>query len=255
MRQLASPPRPRGTTGDDPVLALPDRRWRRRLRSARRYLLSVAATVVVAVVVWAVMFSSLLGVSHVRVVGAKRLSSAAIVGAAHIGPGTPLARLSLGAIAARVETLPAVADASVARSWPHTVVITVTERVPLATLHHAGDWWLMDASGALFAASASLDHSYPIAAIPASAQPRSRAEVGAVLAALPNRLRDAVRRVTAHSVDSITLTLTDGTLVRWGNAAQTGFKARVLDVLIGASKGRPKVYDVSVPQEPTTSMH
>ncbi len=254
MRQLASPPRPRATTGDDPVLALPERRWRRRLRSARPYLISVAATAVVVVVVWAVMFSTLLGVSHVRVVGVKRLSPAAVVSAARIGPGTPLARLSLGTIAGRVEALPAVADATVARSWPHTVVITVTERVPLATLHHNGQWWLMDTSGALFAPSKALDHAYPIAAVPASADPRSRAEVGALLKALPTRLRGAVRRVSAHSADSITLTLTDGTLVRWGNAAQTGLKARVLDVLVGASKGRPKVYDVSVPEEPTTSM-
>ena len=46
------------------------------------------------------------------------------------GSGQPLARVNTGATARRVEQITAVLSASVGRSWPDTIVITVRERTP-----------------------------------------------------------------------------------------------------------------------------
>jgi cell division protein FtsQ len=57
------------------------------------------------------------------------------------------------------------------------------------------------------------------------------------------------RRVRAQSMDSITLTLADGRSVRWGSADESQRKVQVLAILL---KQKASVYDVSVPEQPTT---
>ena len=52
------------------------------------------------------------------------------------------------------------------------------------------------------------------------------------------------------STGQVTLVLSDGARVRWGDASESALKARVLKVLLSQ---RASVYDVSSPHAPTTS--
>src|SRR6266545_1089667 len=103
-------------------------------RSARRIALVAGTVGLIAVLVWVVVFSSVLGVKRVVVHGAHVLSAARIRSVADVPHGRPLVRVDTGTIAHRIEALPEVAAVSVRVSYPSTVMITVTERVAVGYL-------------------------------------------------------------------------------------------------------------------------
>jgi cell division protein FtsQ len=226
------------------------RQWRRRLVALRPVAIGGGVLAMVVLVVYAFYFSSWLAASGVSVTGESSLTAKEVVAAAHVDLGTPLARLDLGAIETRVAALPAVADVSVHRSWPHTVSIEVTEREPLAAVMRDGAWWVMDDEGVVFRRTPERDASLPVVQAGPKAGTDALAEAAQVVAALPASVLADVRRLTAKTPDSIDLRLKDRSLIRWGSADETARKAQVLSVLLREVKA--SVYDVSVPEQPTT---
>ncbi len=226
------------------------RRWSRRLAARRPLLFGVLALTVLIFGVWVVLFSTWLGMRHLQVVGLHRVTPAEVAAAADVAPGTPLARVDLEAVRARIETIPAVESAMVNRGWPHSLDVTVRERQPVAAVHARGRWWSMDRTGVLFGASASPDPAVAIVEIDAGGTVGTRRQAAAVLGALPADLRGLTKRVSAASEDSITLHLTDGAQVRWGNASASAQKATVLRALLAR---RARYYDVSVPSQPAVT--
>jgi cell division protein FtsQ len=74
--------------------------------------------------------------------------------------------------------------------------------------------------------------------------------VTAVLADLPQQLRERVVAVSAETPAGVELELTGGKVVRWGEPEQAQRKAKVLAALMN----RPgTTYDVSSPELPTVS--
>ncbi|RBY88518.1 cell division protein FtsQ [Blastococcus sp. TF02A-26] len=187
------------------------------------------------VAVWVVWGSPLLAVSTVRVDGAGSLTAEQVRAAAGVAEGTPLLRVDVDAAAARVARLPQVASVQVTRGWPRTVVITVRERVPVAVVEQAGTRSLLDADGVLFD---TVTGEPPAGAVPLEvADPgpddaATRAGLAA-LVELPRDVREQLASVTAGSEHDVTLTLTDGTTVLWGTAADSDEKADVLVALLG----------------------
>jgi cell division protein FtsQ len=234
----------------DRVVPLTTRASRPSFRSWRRWVAAAGVAAVIAGVGWLVFFSSVLGLRTVRVEGAHQISSAQVVAAAHIPPGTPLARIDLGAVRSRVEAIPSVASATVSRSWPHTLLVRITERQPIAVVHRGGAWWEMDQTAKLFAKAGPRAADQPIVELKGHAGPETLRAVASVLGTLPHPLLVQTRRVTAASLDSITLVLKNASLVRWGDARDSVEKASVLDALL---HHKAHVYDVSIPSQPATS--
>lgn len=115
---------------------------RQRLRRAQA---SIAA-VVAAGLAWAAAMSPLLDVEKVRVEGLDPVRADRVEQAVAIRRGSALATLDLDRVRAAAEAVPWVAAATVARSLPGSVVISVTERRPLAAARLPdGDWVLVDA--------------------------------------------------------------------------------------------------------------
>ncbi len=225
------------------------RQWARRLRAARPWLLTALALGVAVLAGWGVFFSSWLATERVDVAGTSIVTDSEIRDAADVPRGTPLARVDLDGVRTRIERLPAVAAAQVHRSWPHTLEITVTERTPIATVAHRGRWFVMDREGVLFRPTPIRDTTFPVVVLAPSADASARHEVASVVAALPDQLLETTRRVRARSMDSITLSLDDGRQVTWGSADESDRKVEVLAVLL---RQPASVYDVSVPEQPTT---
>jgi cell division protein FtsQ len=179
--------------------------------------------------------SPLLAVSTVRVDGAGSLTTDQVRAAAGIDEGTPLLRVDVDAAADRVARLPQVASVQVTRGWPQTVVITVQERVPVAVVERSGTRSLVDADGVLFD---TVTGEPPAGAVPLEvADPgpdddATRAGLAA-LVELPRDVREQLAAVTVRSPRDVTLTLTDGTTVLWGTAAESDEKADVLVALLG----------------------
>ncbi|HET6775527.1 MAG TPA: FtsQ-type POTRA domain-containing protein [Acidimicrobiales bacterium] len=120
-------------------------------RRLRRLTLVLA---VLALVVGAAVAarSPLLNVDRVEVTGADQTSVGAVLEAAAVEPGEPLVLVDVDAAARRVEELPWVDDATVARRWPSTVEVQVSEREPAALAQVTGAHIaLVDAEGRVLA--------------------------------------------------------------------------------------------------------
>ena len=76
---------------------------------------------------------------------------------------------------------------------------------------------------------------------------RPLVEATRVIDALPSDIQARVRYLSAYTVDTISLRLRNGRVVRWGSAEDTDTKARVLTVLL---EQPASLYDVSVPGQP-----
>jgi cell division protein FtsQ len=230
-----------------------NRRPASRRRSGRRLL--VALTVVVALVgfgSWVVLFSSWLAADKVAVSGTTTtLSTTDVESAAQVPLGTPLIRVDLTRIRTAVAALPAVKTVAVRRVWPHTVAITVTERLPVACRYHDGSWQVLDLQGVAFRASGTRPPGLPVLAVDASSPDHLLAQTAEVAAALPADLASQTRRISAPTMDSIELHLKSGDDVRWGSSADSDRKVEVLTALM--VNGKASHYDVSVPSQPTTS--
>lgn len=225
------------------------RQWRRRLRQLRALFVAVAVLGTAAFAGWVVLGSSWLAAEQVSVKGEHALSERQILAAADVDVGTPMLRLDLDAVVQRVAALLPVAHVSVHRAWPHTITITITERQPVATIYRANSWWMVDKEGVVFRRSPGRVAGLPVVSVGNSVDPAALHEAVSVIAALPTNLLARVQRLTAPSMDSITLALKDGREVRWGSAAESDQKVQVLSVLLNQPA---RVYDVSVPAQPTT---
>jgi cell division protein FtsQ len=237
---------------DDSVV--PARFARRRISGwFRRPLVVVAiAVVLLAFAGWVVYGSSWLGVRSVRVEGTSYLTPEQVERAARIDAGTPLARLDLDAVEQRVAWLPAVDEVDVRRDWPDGVRIVVRERSAVAVVRQDGEHWAMDAEGVLYRQYREPPRRLPLVRaddLDRAGRENALREVASVVGALDSGIARKVDHVEVASMDAIALILANGDEVRWGSAAQSDLKARVLATLLEVDAS---VYDVSVPEQPTT---
>lgn len=222
-----------------------------RTKYLTRRWVAVLAVLGVLTVTYVVMFTPLLGVRTVEVTGVKEIPQADVIKAAAIQHGTPMVRLDADEAAARVAKLPRVFEVRVERSWPSTVEIIVTERTPIAVLHDGDQIHLIDATGLDYAVSKTAPPGLPTLAM-ANVRPTDRATKSAVtvLTTIPKQLKSQVVTVSADTPGDVRLTLSDGRVVKWGNASDNARKAAVLAALLT----RPgKTYDVATPDFPTVS--
>jgi len=214
---------------------------------------AAAAVVVLGLLAWVLWGSPLLAVRSVSVDGLRTLPADQVRETAGVVEGTPLLRVDVAAVRDRVARLPQVASVEVDRGWPSTVVITVAERVPVAVVGPPGRRSLVDASGVFFD---TVTGDVPAGVVPLSApdpgpdDPATSAALGA-LVSLPAAVREQVTAAAAGSAEDVTLTLEDGTLVRWGTDEETSAKASalaaVLDQIDAEALDPAGTIDVSTP--------
>ncbi len=224
---------------------------RRRLRWA---LVAVVAVVVLGAG-FALTQSPVLDVDQVAVRGASRIAPAEARAASGIIVGSPMVALDAPAAERRLEALSWVARASVERSWPGTVRISLVERTPVAVVGTGTAAVLVDRRGRALAPAAGTD--LPVVSGDAvgvgdqvSATQRG---VVATLADLPSDLRSEVAAASATPT-GIRLTLTDDIEVRWGDRSQPTAKADALGVLLEqADRATIATIDVTVPRATTVT--
>ena len=246
MTTTATPP---AATAAPARPSLGEQRARSR-RTRRRILRAVLALVLAALVgtaVWLVYFSQVLDTRTVVVSGTRELTSEQVAAAAAVPLGRPLSRQHLDAIARRATALPQVSAAKVARKWPHTLQISVTERAPLLGVAQPGGFLIVDKTGVVFAVKPTL----PAGVVEVAADPRNRpllVELGSVALALPENVRAQVASISAATPDSIQLKTISGITIIWGDASQSALKAQVAVALL--DQGPKTSIDVSAPHNP-----
>jgi cell division protein FtsQ len=224
----------------------------RRLLTLRPLLVLTLLVVMGAGAAWVLLSSDLLTVRRVQVVGTQRVDSAAVRKLVGASVGDPLARVDTDALQADVASIPQVATAKVRRRWPDTLTVTITERAAAAFVRlPTGGSRLVDRRGVMFSAVRRPPKGLPeITADTETVDPLTLRTALDVLDVLPSAVRRRVDTVTARGPRSVVLTLGHRTVL-WGGAEEPARKAAVLAALLQETKAR--IYDVSVPETPTTS--
>jgi cell division protein FtsQ len=205
------------------------------------------AVVIIGVMAWALLGSSLLVVRSVRVAGnGNVVSGGQVVAAARVTLGQPLIWVDTGAISRRVEQLRLVQSAQVSKNWPTTLVITVRLRKPAFALPLHGGYALVDAFGVTIRDVTRRPSGLPVLTVSTTSRslrgsPAVRA-AAAVLGELPARIAKQVRGVTTGGPNDVSVKLANGAVVVWGGAERGKIKAKELRVLI---RRHARVYDVS----------
>ena len=201
--------------------------------------------------VWLVEFSPVLVAKSVRVEGAPPEDISEIARRAAVPLGTPLARVDTGAIALRVIAETRLAEVTVSRSWPGTVVISAIMRVPvLAVEDLQGQVQVVDSQGVAYATVGAPPKGVPL--INTVEDPSSKESMRAaiaVLQALSPGQRGRVTNVTVSGANMVTLRLGEVT-VAWGGASEPELKVKVMTALL-KQKGVGAI-DVSAPRTPVT---
>lgn len=228
----------------------PRRRPRTRWRAA---FFALAGVALVAGVGWALLGNRLIVVRSVTVTGTHLLARGQVVAAADVPLGTPLMNVDAGAVTRRVEALRLVASATVSKDWPDHVVITVTERAPLAAVRMAGGGYdLVDKAGVIVRWSKTKPAGLPEMVTSLSGDALrgdpSVTAVTEVLTELQPWLAQQVAQVRAAPApagpEQVTLTLRDGETVEWGSPGGAAQKNRELAILRG---DHVRDIDVSAP--------
>ena len=224
---------------------------RRRLR----WVLAAVVIVVLVVGAFALTQSPALDVDQVVVRGASRTEQDQARAASGIGRGTPMVSVDAPAVERRLEALPWVQSASVSRSWPGTVRITLVERTPVAVVGTGSAAVQVDRDGRALGPAGDTD--LPAVSgdpVPAGAQlSATQRWVVTTLAELPAALRAEVVGAAA-TPSGIRFTLTDDIEVRWGDTSQSTAKADAVQVLLEqAGRSTIATIDVSVPRAATVT--
>jgi len=232
------------------------------------------AWVVLGVVLLALLFAGLryapmFSVESITVAGNRQVSSADVVKAAAVPSGTRVLTAPLSEIAERIESLDAVAEATVTRDWPNGLEVVVRERRPVGYVTigdsdiGSSQVGLVGSDGAVYriedAAPRRLPQ-LPDAAVAAVGDPyRDRLAPESVAAfetavALPVRLQRAISTIGTAADGQVTLTDRKGVTITWGSSASSASKARVVHLLMQRPGwGSTFLFvDVSAPQAPAT---
>lgn len=228
---------------------------RRRLRRVTTVLGAVA----ILVAGLAATQTELLDVDRVRVDGVSRTDAADVRRVSEIDHGDSMVGVDPDRAAARIEGLPWIAQATVARRWPGTIEIGVTEREPLATVEVVeGRVAVVDEEGRVLEVT-----SQPPAGLPEVTGVRGRIAEGdelgpgardalMILRALRERLSGVVTSVSSD-LDAV---LAAGGEIRFGSTDDLDDKIVAVDtVLADVDISCLEVLDVRVPGSPALTRH
>jgi cell division protein FtsQ len=223
---------------------------RRRWTNLRPLLVLVTLVVLGSAGWWTVYRSSVFDAREVSIGGLSVLRRDQVAQVAAVPIGRPLARVDLDSIRTRVAAVPRVASVEVERDWPHTVRISVHERMTVLVVPDAGRFAEIDKDGVRFGTVDAAPPGVPVVKADANTVSRETLRgVHQVVAALPPPIAQRVRDITARTPDDIVLALDRGESVVWGGADRSDRKALVLAALLQ----RPAAfYDVSAPDAPVT---
>jgi len=248
---------------------------RRRLR----ILLVALGVILAAAAAWGVSLTPLLDVDRMAVSGIDPANRAEILESSQLSVGMPMAFLDVDEAQRSIAALPWVRSARVWRDWPATVRIAVDPRVPAAVVPAAGGRTaLIDAYGYAIGwgaraagPDAQADGPDPIAGTQAVALPHVSVpfsgQLGdihtsadgplAVVAAMPDDLRDWVRTVTLEEGQNrIGLELVGGATAVLGDPVLIDDKISALRaVLATADLECITTIDVTMPDLATVTRH
>jgi cell division protein FtsQ len=204
--------------------------------------------------VLATMFTPLMSIQEIKIVGAHRLKAATIKNSVMTLMDTPLTMVNEADLEKRLASFSLIQSFTTISLPPHTLQINIVERQPIAIVQTTSGGYLYDPAGVLIGPTKAT-WKYPTVVV--GGDPRHSANYRAaidVLLALPVELYPKVQRIRATSKDDVRLELRGAAnqQILWGDSSKSIMKSKVLEALIANTKKSATVtYDVSSPSAPT----
>lgn len=227
------------------------RRFTEHLRvRRRRALIAFGAVAALALFVIAGVFTPIMAVRDVQLRGAQALNVDELQQSLSRFQGVPLALVTDQDVHRAIEAFPLVQRYSIERIPPHTLIVTVEERIAAVALEREGGFDLLDPAGVLLGRVPERPAGVPLgsAELTDTSSPAFAAATG-VVRDMPEDIRAQLETVRASNAQNVTFTLVGGTEVLWGESKETQRKAVVLRSLL-ASIGPVSMIDVSAPDAP-----
>ncbi|MCL2802724.1 MAG: FtsQ-type POTRA domain-containing protein [Micrococcales bacterium] len=163
--------------------------------------------------------------------------------------GVPLIRLNTNHLAAQLEALPAVKQATVSKSWPTGLTVKLVPRVAAAAVKDGDQYVLLDVDAVQLERVDQPPEGLPLVTVPLEeGSGRTLRSVLGVVVSLPPELAAQLTQVGATTQDGVELVFGDVTVV-WGDNSEAGLKAAAVELLL---KDGAKWIDVTAPAHPVT---
>ena len=237
----------------DGVLKLSDFRAGSKLK---RYsiIATISAFALLLALIGAAVFSPILSVQKIVIRGNELVATKDLKKTLAGEIGKPLPQVSQDHIAKLLKKYTLIESFSAISAPPHTLIIKLVERTPIAIVYTNGAFYYFDPAGVQIGKATATD-KLPVLDIKGSpAKSETYATAIDVLLALPAKMLPKIALVTAKSTDNVTFRLRGyaGQKVVWGDKSNAALKSKVLSALIANQGANDRVtYDVSSPAAPT----
>jgi cell division protein FtsQ len=224
--------------------------------SGRSLLVAFAALATAFGAFWIARETPLFAVDVIDVRGAEPPVVLEVRSALRSLQDQSLLRVSPGDVEGVVAALPSVAAASVDRSFPHTLVVTVVPERPVAVLRRGGESWLVAGSGrairkVALRASLRLPRLWVARGVEVHAGSLLPTELAGAARALAQAQRFP-RGVAAvqPAEGELTLVLRGGLRIRLGDARDVALKLAIAERILPLVEPGTAYVDVSLPERP-----
>ncbi|NUL44868.1 FtsQ-type POTRA domain-containing protein [Cellulosimicrobium funkei] len=244
----------------DNVVEFPETEGQARQRRRRWWLVGGAGALALLGVLGAVLyFSPVLATQEIEVTGSDLLEQSRAEELLEPVIGVPLPQVGQQTVEDLLAGEPAVDTVRVHAQPPNSLSVEIVEHQPVAMVPEGEGHVLYSASGeALATLPGEQASTYQLPSVSSAddvSDPEVFDAITSVLGTLPDQIRTRMESASAESMDSVTLQLTDGRTVLWGNADKGDRKAQVLEALLNVPENEEAPiteFDVSTPDRPVT---
>jgi cell division protein FtsQ len=215
---------------------------------------SLGSVLVLIALVLATIFTPMMAIDKIEIVGLHRLKQATVYNAVKSLEGTPLTLVDEGQIQKRLAGFTLIQSFTTVSLPPHTLQLFIQERQPIGIVSIGATDYLYDPAGVQIGPTGN-SNNYPMILVNGDpAKSANYREAVQVLLALPTSLYPNVASIQATSVDDVRIHLRGiaNKQILWGDSSQSLLKSRVLTALMAnVKKNTSVVLDVSSPTAPT----
>jgi len=220
-------------------------------RSLRRLMRVLILSALVAAGLWAFR-SPLLAVQIIEVRGAEQVDAVQVLRRNGVVEGIPMMDVDLEGAAAALLDDPWVASAAVAREWPQSITVEISERTPVAWVAAQDGWAHVAIDGVMLSRADVPDQNAPVLVLPdvaASLLPEDREAVG-VLEFLTNLPPELAAGARIGAGESGFEGIVGGYEVRIGSGNDGRLKALALAAVIETAPDEGSIITVIAPGQP-----
>ena len=217
-------------------------------------VLGIGGPIALISLVLATLFTPLLAIEQITVVGNDRIQASKVMGALEPLVGEPLTVITDQKVGELLSDFSLIETFTLQAAPPHTLTVKIRERQPVVTLVRGGKNYLYDAAGVRISeAQEGDDYPYMRLASDPESDPKFTTAVK-VLLSLPVATYQKVFSIQVTEQLTTTLVMKKTNIkVIWGNTDQALLKAEVFDSLSATGLDDSVTVDVSSPNAPVVT--